>query len=88
MSEQTSVCKHRKVDEYGICVVCGIPTKLYPFQMYITKSSLLELERGSGTISELQYIEQKTKLETIKDYCIKNDLWHPTIRDLSYPKNN
>jgi len=88
MCEPNSVCKHKKVDEYGICVVCGIPTRLYPFQLYVTKGSLLELERGRGIISESQYIERKTKLETIKDHCIKNGLWHPTMKDLGNPKNN
>ena len=86
MSEPTSLCKHKKVDEFGICVACGTPTRLYSFQLYITKSSLLELERGRGTISESQYVERKTKLETIKDHCIRNDLWHTTLKDLSYTK--
>jgi len=77
MSEPTSTCKHKKLDEYGICVICGIPTRLYPFQLYITKSSLLELERGRGTITEPQYIERKRKLDLIKEYCLKNDPWLP-----------
>jgi hypothetical protein len=88
MSDPTSRCRQKIVDEYGICVVCGMPTRLYSLQLYVTKSSLLELERGRGTISEPQYIEQKRKLEAIKDYCLKNDLWHPTMKDLSYPISN
>ncbi len=88
MNEPILDCKHEKLDEYGVCEACGVPTRLYPYQLYVIKSSLLELERGRETISASQYAERKAKLDFIKDYCIKNDLWHPTMKDLCYPKND
>ena len=81
MKHPTSQCRHERVDRYGICEVCGRLTKPFAYHLYVTSSLLLDAEKASGIISDVDYIERQAKLDFIKEYSIHSNLWRPYTQD-------
>jgi hypothetical protein len=73
-------CKHENMGADGICNDCGSLLRFYDYHLYTTVSFILDGQKESGEIDEIEY---KENLEKFKEAAIALGTWRPARRNSS-----